>query len=88
VENHGPFSHVLFVQDLNIPDANPYPGSGMALITLGQIDPSAVAGYAGELVTSPLGIDESKHQTSRHILHAQYWVSAFELGSSDARLFH
>src|SRR5688572_14039735 len=93
VENAGACGPELFVQRLHVGDAYPYPCSGLALVSIRQVDGSIVSRDAGEVVTTPLGVGETEHldvvpEASRHVGHVQYRVRAFECRPRDGRLPH
>jgi hypothetical protein len=74
----------LLVEFLGVFDADPDPGCSAALILAAEVECSAIAGDAGEVVSSPMNILEAKLvdvevEGGLHIFDAKDGLRAFEM---------
>src|SRR4030095_9316504 len=84
LENLSAALFVLFVQRLDIIDTEPHPGSGMPLVTFGQVDVRPIPSDARKVVATPLGVAETQSvdivaEAPLHIGDAQYRIGVLEL---------
>jgi hypothetical protein len=93
VQDSGGFVLIFLVQNFNVRDANPDPGSKLTLVPFRQIDTGAVASYSGEIIPTPFGVGETEDvhvipKTLGQVRNFEYRISTFEFGSLGARLLH
>ncbi len=85
VADLGPTRSVLFVQCLNILDANPGPSAGGTLTTTTEVDPRRITIHGGERVGTPVRVPKAEHihvkmEARAHVRDAQDGRRAFESG--------
>src|SRR6266481_3553009 len=83
----------FIVKLFSILHANPDPRSATALVTAAQIDDSAIARNAGEVLTAPACILKTEFagietQAGLHVLHAQDRLAVFKMNGDCGRLAH